>query len=88
MRLDINGEVSEKQPPEDKVRFVVVRKQSKHPVHQMRMLLISRERERDQGRKLLIIVQRIERDETLAENSIRISSRGARIRSRICEATS
>ena len=39
----------------------------------MRRLLISRERERDQGLESLIIVQCIEHDETLAENSIRIS---------------
>ena len=60
---------------EDKVQFVVVRKQSKHPVHQMRRLLIYKERERDQGLESLIIIQCIELDETLAENTIRISSR-------------
>ena len=69
MRLDIYGESLEKQPPEDKVWFVVVRKQSEHPVHQMRRLLISRERERDQGLESLIIVQRVERDETLSQNT-------------------
>ena len=41
----------------------------------MRQLLISGERERDQGLKALIIVQRIERYKTLSENPIRISSR-------------
>ena len=69
-------EASEKQPPEEKVWFVVVRKQSEHPVHQMRWLLISGERERDQGLKSLIIVQHVERDG------------GVQIRSRICKATS
>ena len=49
MQPDIYREVSEKQPPEDKVWFVVVRKQSKHPVHPIRWLLISGERERNQG---------------------------------------
>ena len=44
----------------------------------MRWLLISRERERDQGFESLIIFQRVEHDETLTENTIRISSwRGA-----------
>ena len=75
MRPDIYGEASEKQPHEDKVWFVVIRKQSKHPVHQMRQLLIFEERERDQGLESLIIVQRIESDEMLPENTIRISSR-------------
>ena len=65
MRPDIYRESSEKQPSEDKVRFVVVRKQSKHPVHQMRWLLISGERERDQGLESLIIIQLVEHDETL-----------------------
>ena len=49
MRPDIYREASEKQPPEDKVWFVVFRKQSKHTLHQMRWFLISGERERDQG---------------------------------------
>ena len=74
MRKDIYGESSKKQPTEDKVRFVGVRKQSKHPVHQMRQLLISGEREKDQGLESLITVQQKERDETLAVNTIRISS--------------
>ena len=47
------------QLPEDKVWFIIIRKESKHPVHQMRRLLISGERERDLGLKMLIIVQLI-----------------------------
>ena len=75
MQPEIYGELSEKQPPEDEVQFVIVRHQRKHSVHQMRRLLVSRERERYQGLKTLIIVQRIECYETLMENSIMISSR-------------
>ena len=40
----------------------------------MRWLLISGERERDQGLESLRIVQPIEHDETLTKNTIRISS--------------
>ena len=58
-----------------RIKFVVVRKQSKHPVHQMSWLLVSGERERDQGLELLIIVQHVEHDVVLLENSIRISCR-------------
>ena len=65
MQPDIYKEALEKLPAEDKVRFVVIRKQSEHPVHQMRRLLISGERERNQGLELLIIIQRVECDETL-----------------------
>ena len=78
MRPDFYREALEKQPPEDKVRSVVIRKQSKHPVHQMRWLLITGERKREQGLESLIIVQGVECDETLTENTIRVSSwRGA-----------
>ena len=57
-----------------KVWFIIIRKESKHPVHQVRQLLISGERKRDQGLETLIIVQRIKCYKTLSENSIRISS--------------
>ena len=43
MRTDINGEASEKQPPEDEVGFVIIRKKGEHPVHQMRGFLVSGE---------------------------------------------
>ena len=75
MRTDINGEASEKQPPEDEVGFVIIRKKGKHSVHQMRGFLVSGERKGYQGLESLIIVQHVERDEMLAENTIRVSSR-------------
>ena len=75
MRTDINGEALEKQPPEDEVGFVIIRKKGKHPVHQMRGFLVSGERKGYQGLELLIIIQRLERDETLTENTVRVSGR-------------
>ena len=56
------------------VWFIIIRKESKHPVHQVRRLLFPGERERDQGLKMLIIVQLIERYKMLSENSIGIPS--------------
>ena len=60
LRGNIFGEALEEQPPEDEVWFVIIRKKSKHPVHQVKGLLISRERKGDQGLESLIIVQYIE----------------------------
>ena len=74
MRRYIDGEASEKQPPEDEVGFVIIRKKGKHPVHQMRGFLAPGERTRYQGLESLIIVQRVERYETLTENTVRVSS--------------
>ena len=75
MRTDINGEAWEKQPPEDEVRFVIIRKKGEHPVHQMRRFLVSGEGKRYQGLESLIVIQCVERDEMLTENSVRVSGR-------------
>ena len=74
MRTDINGEASEKQPPEDEAGFVIIRKKGEHHVHQMRGFL-SGEGKGYQGLKSLIIIQRVERDEMLTENTVRVSGR-------------
>ena len=75
MRTDINGEVSEKQPPEDEVRFVIIRKKGEHPVHQMRRFLVSGERKGYQCLESLIVIQCVESDETFMENTVRVSGR-------------
>ena len=75
MRTDINGEVSEKQPPGDKVGVVIIRKKGKHPVHQMRGFVVSGEGKGYQGLKSLIVIQHVEHDETLTENTLRVSGR-------------
>ena len=58
--MDINGEASEKQPPEDEIGFVIFRKKGQHPVHQMRGFLVSGEGKVYQGLKFLIIFQGVE----------------------------
>ena len=75
MRTDINGEASEKQPPEDEVGFVITRKNGEHPVHQMRRFLVSGERKGYQCLKSLIVIQRVESNETFLENTVRVSGR-------------
>ena len=71
----IYREASEKQPPEDEIWFVIIRKKGQHPVYQMRGFLVPRERKGYQSLKTLIVVQGIERYKMLSENSVRISSR-------------
>ena len=73
MRTDINVEVSEKQPPEDEVGFVVIREKGEHPVHQMRRFLVPVERKGYQSLESLIVVQRIENDEAFSEDTLRVS---------------
>ena len=78
--MDINGigEALEKQPPKDEVGFVIIRKKGEHPVHQMRGFLVLGEGKGYQGLESLIVIQRIECDETLTENTVRVSSRRGR----------
>ena len=73
--MDINGEASEKQIPEDDVGFVIIRKKGQHPVHQMRGFLVSGEVKGYQGLEWLIVIQRVERGEMLTENAVRVSGR-------------
>ena len=75
MRKYIYREASEKQPPEDEVWFVIIRKKGEHPVHQMRRFLVSGERKGYQCLESLIVIQCVESDETFMENTVRVSGR-------------
>ena len=66
-------EVSEKQPPEDEVGFVVIREKGEHPVHQMRRFLVPVERKRYQSLESLIVIQHVESDEEFPEYTVRVS---------------
>ena len=63
----------EKQPPEDEVRLVVIGEEGEYPVHQVRRLLVSREREGYQSFKTLIVIQRVQLDKTLSEYFVGVS---------------
>ena len=56
VRSDVNRKASEKQPPEDEVRLVVVGEEGEHPVHQVRRLLVPGERKGYQSFKMLIVI--------------------------------
>ena len=71
----INQEASKKQPPEDEVGFVVIRKKGEHPVHQVRRFLVPGERKGYQSLKSLIVIQRVESDEPFLEYTVRVSGR-------------
>ena len=75
MRTDINGEASEKQPPEDEVGFVIIKNKGKHPVYQIGGFLVLGERKGYQDLELLIIIQCVKRDEMFMENTVRVFSR-------------
>ena len=70
MRTNIDGEASEKQPPEDEVRFVVIRKKGEYPVHQVRRFLVPGEKKGYQSLESLIVVQRVESDEAFLEDTL------------------
>ena len=65
MRTNVDGETLKKQSPEDKIWFVIIRKK----------FLITRERQRDQSLETLIIIQCVERYETLPDNFLRVAGR-------------
>ena len=75
MALNIDQETSQEQTAENEIWFIVILKESQHPIHQMQGFLFSGEKERDQSLELLVIVQGVESYQSLSENLAGIASR-------------